>query len=88
MPKLHEDEEHLVKYFEQLRRLAFIKKADVRLHQCPQSDAKRTGFSPSTPRTPTYHFDLEISGHPSPLRQLTPSSVDTNEDSPGNLPER
>ena len=64
MPKLHEDEEHLVKYLEQLRRLAFIKKADVRLHQRPQSDAKADGvLTIHTPHS-TYHFDLEIKRAP------------------------
>jgi hypothetical protein len=62
MPKLHE--EHLEKYLQQLRRLAFVKKADVRLHQRPQSDAKADGvLAIHTPQS-THHFDLEIKRAP------------------------
>jgi len=62
MPRRHE--ERLEEYLERLRSLAFVKKAEVRLHQRRQSDVKADGvLAIHTPHS-THHFDLEIKRTP------------------------
>lgn len=62
MPQL--SEEHLAKYLEQLRRLAFVKKVEIRLRHDPQSDEKADGVLSIKTSQSTHRFDLEIKRSP------------------------